>query len=164
MPDHGSWLPPRQLVFAGILALALAVPAGKAHAQLAIDIAADVMELREKEQKAIFTGKVDAVRGGVKLKADKLVVDYAEVKRQSGKKKNEIRFLVATGNVTIISGGQTIRSRRARMDVKANRAVITGNVIVLRGKTKLNGNKLVLNLTTGQSRMEGGRVGAKFGQ
>ncbi|MEM7428097.1 MAG: LptA/OstA family protein [Pseudomonadota bacterium] len=132
----------------------------------AVDISADSMELREKERKAIFTGNVDAIRGKVKLKADRLVVDYVEVKRKNGTKKTEVRFLNARGNVTIVSADQTITSNRARMDVKANQAVITGNVVVYQGKTKLNGDKLFLNLTTGQSRMEAGggsgRVRAKF--
>ncbi len=132
----------------------------------AVDISADSMELREKEKKAVFTGNVDAKRGKVKLRSNKLVVEYVEVARKNGSKKTEVRFLTATGNVTIVSGGQTIKSRRARMDVKANKAVITGNVLVLQGKTRLNGNKLFLDLATGKSRMEsggsGGRVKAQF--
>ncbi len=152
----------RRLALAFVFALA--APAIGAKAQVPIDIAANVMELDEKKKKATFTGRVDAVRGRVKLKADKLVIDYAEMKRKNGRKKSEIRFLNASGNVTIITGNQTIKSRRARMDVRANRAVITGSVRVFRGKTKLNGEKLILNLTTGESRMEGGRVGASFGQ
>ncbi len=155
----------RQAVAAFLSALLLtALPTGAAVGQskTAVDISADSMELREKENKAIFTGNVDAKRGKVKLTSDRLVVDYREVTRKNGSKKTEVRFLNASGNVTIISGKQTIKSNKARMDVKANRAVVTGNVTVLQGKTKLNGNKLFLNLTTGQSRMEGGRVRAKF--
>lgn len=124
----------------------------------AVDISSDTMELMEKQRQAIFTGNVDAVRGKVKLRSDRLVVDYVEVKRRNGTKKTEVRFLNASGNVVIISGGQTITSQRARMDVKANKALITGNVRVLQGKTKLNGERLHLNLTTGESHMEGTRV------
>ena len=128
----------------------------------AVDISAETMELLEKKQQAIFVGNVDAVRGKVKLKSDRLVVDYVEVKRKNGKKKTEVRFLHASGNVVIISGNQTIRSLKARMDIKANKALITGNVVVLQGKTKLNGERLHLNLTTGESHMEGTRVRAQF--
>ncbi len=162
------------LVLSGTIAAALPALAQQAggiggklgdagsKSRAAVDISADSMELKEKQRKAIFIGNVDAKRGKVKLKADKLIVDYVEVKRKNGSKKTEVRFLNASGNVTIISGNQTITSRRARMDVKANKAVITGSVTVLQGKTKLNGEKLFLNLTTGQSRMEGTRVRAKF--
>lgn len=128
----------------------------------AVDIAADSMELLEGQNKAVFTGNVDAVRGKIKLKSNKLVVDYSEVTRKNGSKKTEVRFLNATGSVTIVSGGQTITSNWAKMDVKANKAVIGGNVTVVQGKTRLKGDKLFLNLTTGQSRMQGGRVRAKF--
>ncbi len=128
----------------------------------AVDISADQMELLEEQKKAIFTGNVDAKRGKVKLRSDKLVVDYVEVASKNGTDKTEIRFLNATGNVTIISDDQTIKSQRARMNVKDNTAVISGNVVVIQGKTRLSGNKFLLNLTTGQSHMEGGRVKAKF--
>ncbi|MCP5080145.1 MAG: hypothetical protein GY948_00420 [Alphaproteobacteria bacterium] len=128
----------------------------------AVDISADSMELLEEQKKAVFTGNVDAVRGKIKLKSNKLVVDYAEVKRKNGSKKTEVRFLNATGNVKIVSGNQTITSDRAKMNVKTNKAIISGNVTVVQGKTRLKGNKLHLNLTTGKSRMEGGRVRAKF--
>ena len=132
------------------------------QSKAAVDISADSMELLEEQNKAVFTGNVDAVRGKIKLKSNKLVVNYKEVTRKNGSKKTEVRFLNAIGRVTIISGSQTITSDRAKMDVKANKAVISGNVTVLQGKTRLKGNKLFLNLTTGQSRMEGGRVRAKF--
>ncbi len=133
-----------------------------AKSKAAVDIAADSMELLEAQRKAVFTGNVDAVRGKIKLKSNKLVVDYVEVTRKNGSKKTEVRFLNATGNVKIVSGGQTITSNWAKMDVKTNKAVIGGDVTVLQGKTRLRGNKLHLNLTTGQSRMQGGRVRAKF--
>lgn len=133
-----------------------------AKSKAAVDIAADSMELLEEQNKAVFTGNVDAVRGKIKLKSNKLVVDYKEVTRKNGSKKTEVRFLNATGNVRIVSGNQTITSNWAKMDVKANKAVIGGNVTVVQGKTRLKGDRLLLNLTTGQSRMQGGRVRAKF--
>ncbi len=132
------------------------------RSKAAVDIAADSMELLEEQNTAVFTGNVDAVRGKIKLKSNKLVVKYNEVTRQDGSKKTEVRFLDATGRVTIVSGNQTITSDWAKMDVKANKAVIGGNVTVVQGKTRLRGDKLFLNLTTGQSRMQGGRVRAKF--
>ena len=132
------------------------------RSKAAVDIAADSMELLEEQNTAVFTGNVDAVRGKIKLKSNKLVVKYKEVTRKNGSKKTEVRFLDATGRVTIVSGNQTITSDWAKMDVKANKAVIGGNVTVLQGKTRLRGDKLFLNLTTGQSRMQGGRVRAKF--
>src|SRR5262245_62969339 len=41
-----------------------------------VDIEADNMEVLDKQGKAIFTGNVNAARGGVTLKSNKLVVDY----------------------------------------------------------------------------------------
>lgn len=142
----------------------LASPALGQKRGVPIDIKANSMTIFEKEFRAVFKGKVDAVRGRIKLKTDRLDVNYAEVKRKNGSKKIEMRLLRAAGNVVIVAGGQTIRARRARMDVRANRALITGNVRVYRGKSTTKGEKLHLNLSTGQSKMEGGggRVSSSF--
>ena len=108
----------------GAFAMAASVPsvtpALAQKAGVAVDITANSMTIYEKEFRAVFKGKVDAVRGQVKLKSDRLDVKYAEVRRKDGSKKTEIRFLNARGNVVIISRGQTIKSQRARMDVKAS--------------------------------------------
>lgn len=127
-----------------------------------VTIEADQMEIIEKEQRAIFTGKVDAKRADVRLTADRLVVLYEDVKQPDGTAKNDVSKLDATGNVTIVTSTQRITGQSAKMDVKANKLVVTGSVQVVQGQTTLNGETLNVDLNTDKSQMTGGRVKGSF--
>ena len=127
-----------------------------------VDIEADRMEVLDKQNKAIFTGKVDAKRTDVTLHTDKLVVDYAKAANTDGSNKTDVTFLNATGHVVIITTKQRITGERARMDVKANKLVVSGNVVVTQDKTVIKGNELHVDLDTNQSEMTGGRVKGSF--
>lgn len=127
-----------------------------------VDIEADRMEVLQKENRAIFTGNVDAKRGPVTLKTDKLVVTYSEVPQAGGEKKTDVTFLDAAGNVLIVTARQRITGRTARMDVKANKVTVEGGVTVKQGKTVLNGAQLLVDLDTDTSQLTGGRVKGSF--
>jgi lipopolysaccharide export system protein LptA len=148
-----------------------------------VDIEADTMEILDEQKKAIFTGNVNAKRGNVTLKCDKLVVTYVETpekpaaKQQTGTqtasetqgtdagqvdKKTEVTFLDAEGNVVIISSRQTVTGKTAHMDVKANKLWVKGGAKVVQGKTIMNGEQLFVDLNTNKSEMTGGRVKGSF--
>ena len=181
MPRHECGSRRTSLWMAAAILLAVAVPAARmmppALAQSVntddlskaaktkdkkVDIEADRMEVLDKENKAIFTGKVDARRADVTLHTDKLVVDYAKAANTDGSKKTDVTFLDATGHVVIVTAKQHITGERARMDVKANKLVVTGNVVVTQDKTVMKGNELHVDLDTRQSELTGGRVRGSF--
>ncbi len=127
-----------------------------------VDIEANQMQVFEDDRKAIFTGNVDARRGTVKLKCDKLIVHYIEAKKQDGSKKTEVTHLDATGHVVIITKNQRITGSWAKMDVKANQVNVGGNVVVVQGKTIIKGKKLFVDLDKNISQFTGGRVKGSF--
>jgi lipopolysaccharide export system protein LptA len=132
-----------------------------------VDIEADNMEVLDKQRKAIFTGNVNAARGGVTLKSNKLVVDYQSGgTNKKGQAKggggNEVTNLEATGSVVIITRTQKITGDKALIDVKANRLTVDGNVVVEQGGSVVKGNQLVVDLATNRSQMTGGRVKGLF--
>lgn len=132
-----------------------------------VKIEADQMQVLEKQQKAIFSGRVNARRAQVRLNSDKLIVTYQKAKKSDGKSKTEVTFLDAQGHVRIITTKQRITGNRAKMNVKANNMVITGNVIVYQGKTVVKGSRLFIDFATNTSKMtgdgSGGRVQSVFG-
>ena len=136
--------------------------AAESQGQKDVDIEADQMQVLETEKRAIFTGNVDAKRGSVKLKSDKLVVHYADVKKQDGSSKTEVTHLDANGSVVIITRNQTITGSWAKMDVKANQVQVGGNVTVKQGKTIVKGPRLFVDLNKNISRFSGGRVKGSF--
>ncbi len=127
-----------------------------------VDIESDKMEIIDKENKAVFVGKVKAVRGDTTLNSDKLVVDFIKEKNKAGKEKTVVTFLHATGRVLIITKKQRITGQWARMNVRKDTAVVGGNVVVHQGATIIKGKKLNINLKTNRSEMTGGRVKGSF--
>lgn len=157
----------RRLALIAALLVPLAA-AGPAAAQASkstskeVIITADRMEILDAEKRAIFTGKVDAKRGDVRLTSDKLVAIYSEVKQTDGSSKNEVSRLEAEGNVTIVTEKQTITGQWAKMDVKADKLEVGGKVKVVQGQTILQGELLNVDLTADKSEMTGGRVKGSF--
>ncbi len=127
-----------------------------------VDIEADSLQVLEDQQRAVFTGNVDAKRGNVRLKADKLVVHYKEKPRTDDSKKTEVTDLDANGNVIIITKSQRITGQWAKMNVVTNELTVGGNVVVRQGKTIVKGKKLFVDLDTNKSTMTGGRVKGSF--
>ena len=159
-------------LLAGLLALAPAAAVAQtldttaasveSKSDKAVDIESNEMEILDDKKMAIFTGKVNAKRGDVKLNCDKLDVNYAETEQPDGSKKTDVTFLYATGNVLIVTSKQTVTGEWARMDVKANTINIGGHVKVVQGKTVLTGQKLFVDLDKNKSAMSGGRVRGTF--
>jgi len=127
-----------------------------------VDIESDTMEIFDKDKKAVFKGKVKAVRGKVTLTCETLNVTYTETPDATGQKKTEVTFLDADTNVVIVSGTQTVTGTTAHMDVKANKLWVKGNAKVVQGQTVMNGEQLFVDLNTNKSELTGGRVKGSF--
>ena len=129
-----------------------------------IEINADSLEVQQEKQVAIFSGNVDATQGEMKLKADQLKVFY----RQGGKPGEAPRAQVpagtptgaitrieAIGRVFVSSPTQTAQGDQGVYDVERNTITLTSRVVITQDKNVLRGDRLVMNLTTGQARMDG---------
>jgi len=127
-----------------------------------VDIESDTMEIFDKDKKAVFKGKVKAVRGKVTLTCETLNVSYTETPDAAGQKKTEVTFLDADTNVVIVSGTQTVTGKTAHMDVKANKLWVKGSAKVVQGQTVMNGEQLFVDLNTNKSELTGGRVKGSF--
>ncbi len=141
---------------------AVAQSSGGDEGPKVIDITSDKMELRKENNQAVFIGKVDAQRDGVRLRSDRLVADYIEIVQPDGSKKTEVQFLNASGNVVVTTDKQRITSNKFRMDVKKDKVVMWENVVVEEGNTVIRGPKLFMDLATNESQMQGGRVKGRF--
>jgi len=141
-----------------------------------INIEADELEIKQKENIAIFSGKVKVVQGKLTLKAARLVVKYTNPDKKkdggnTGKKKKgekrEISKLNATGGVIVTSDTQTATSDWATMDVRKNTIIMGDNVVISQDGNVIRGNKVLVDLNSGYSRIissskTGGRVRAIF--
>jgi lipopolysaccharide export system protein LptA len=127
-----------------------------------VDVEADSMEVFDKEKKVVFSGNVRGKRGAINLTSNELVVYYAEAPNGQGGQKTEVTTLDAKGGVKIVTDKQTVTGDWAKMDVKANKVTVGGNVKVVQGSSVISGQQLLVDLNRNVSEMTGGRVKGSF--
>lgn len=139
-----------------------------------IEISADSLEVQQDKQLAIFTGNVDATQGNIRLRADSLRVHYRQNEpaaqrpaqrpgpQQQADASGAISRIDATGKVFVSSPEETAQGDRGIYDVDKRVITLEGNVVLTRGKNVLRGQKATMNLDSGRSVMEGGRVRGLF--
>ncbi|HET7211624.1 MAG TPA: LptA/OstA family protein [Methyloceanibacter sp.] len=161
-----------------------------------IDIESDVLVVHDKEKYATFSGNVKVVQGTTTLRAKELNVHYvgggslaSGGKKEGGEEappakvadaqgggeaakgeQAQISKIEAKGGVVITSDkDQTTTSDWALYDVPAQLVTVGGNVVLTQGQNVLKGDRLVIDLKTGESRFEnsgneaaGGRIRALF--
>lgn len=153
-----------------------------------IDIESDVLTVYDAKKIASFQGNVKVVQGTTTLRAAELDVYYvggtekftgqeaapaADKASKPDKKKDpqgQINKIEAKGSVVITtSDEQTTTSDWATYDVPAQLVTVGGNVVLSQGQNVLKGDRLIIDLKTGESRFEntgtsadGGRIRALF--
>lgn len=158
----------RSVVLAAAVAVApawLLVAAGPVAAQVSalknhdtaqpLDITADRLEVREKEDIAVFTGSVEAVQGDLRISADSVTVHYR--KPEGGGDPTILRLDMA-GHAKLVSPSEEVASEWAIYDVEARLLTLGGSVVLARGETLLRGERLELDLKSGVTKFEGAPV------
>lgn len=130
-----------------------------------MEIEADTLDVHDANKKAIFNGNVWAHQGGMVIRSEELVAIYtgqsglslANSGDDPGSKTGaaQIVRVEAKRQVLITSkDGQSASADWANFEVKANTALLGGNVVVMRGKDMAEGPRLKIDLTTGMYRFE----------
>jgi lipopolysaccharide export system protein LptA len=137
-----------------------------------VHIEAATLEVRDKQKEATFSGDVRVKQGDTGLRCKSLVVFYEQSGEPTGASKTlqaaspgpsgeqRIKRLEARGGVVVTQKDQTATGELGIFDMKANTVTLTGNpVIMTQGQNVLRGGKLVVDLTSGVSRVEAGKSG-----
>lgn len=140
-----------------------------------VHIEAASLEVRDKDQVATFTGDVRVQQGDTSMKCATLVVFYDREGGNSPKPKTtaktikaadpgpageqKIKRLEAHGSVVVTQKDQTATGQLGIFDMPSNTVTLTGNVVMTQGQNVLRGDKLVVNLTSGVSRVESAKNG-----
>ena len=158
-----------------------------------IQIEAASLEMRDKKKEATFAGNVKVVQGDTTMTSKILVVFYdsastapatppppANAKAAKAAPtqapmqaaapgpggSSSIRRLEARGSVVVTQKDQVVTGETAIFDTKANLITMTGGVVLTQCKNVLKGDRLLVDMTTGVSRVEsdGGKVQGLFDQ
>ena len=154
-----------------------------------IQIEAATLEMRDKKKEATFSGNVKVVQGDTTMTSKILVVFYdsnspaaaaPDANAKAAAKQpaappmqsatpgpggsSSIRRLEAKGNVVVTQKDQVVTGETAVFDTKTNLVTMLGGVILTQGKNVLRGDRLMVDMTTGVSRVESdsGRVQGLF--
>lgn len=142
----------RKLTLAIMIAASFA-GASTAHAQIdrseaPIEIKSDTGEYFQKEGRGVYIGNVQANQGNSRLTTDKLTVIC---QRSSDGECEEIRVLIAEGNVIYTAPDVMLRGDRGEYDYPTDTITLTGDVISKRGdEGVISGNKMVYSVAEGR--------------
>lgn len=123
-----------------------------------IQIEAKELKVQDKSQSAVFSGDVVVTQGEATLKTQRLIVHYDG--SAAGGVNQRISRLEASGRVYIASKDQTATGENATFDMNRQLMVMTGKEVVLsQGPNVVVGNRLTVNLKTGQADLEAPKSG-----
>lgn len=154
----------RTMILAGLAgAAAIAAPAlGQAlrnhNASGPVDVEADRIEVQDRSDRAVFSGNVRVRQGGMTLDAARLTVAYAS-NRGSGNDGIDIQRLDASGGVVVRTSTETARGSVAIYDLNRRLITMVGGVTLEQGANRVNGGRLVIDLNSGRSVIDGSAVG-----
>ena len=137
-----------------------------------VHIEAATLEVRDKQKEATFSGDVRVKQGDTGMRCKSLVVFYEQGSEGTAKAKTmqaaapgpggeqRIKRLEARGGVVVTQKDQTVTGELGIFDMKTNTVTMTGTPVVMtQGPNVLKGDKLVVDLTSGVSRVESGKNG-----
>ncbi len=126
-------------------------------------ISADSLSIYDRKKYAIFKGKVEVLRGQHKIRSGKMRIDYHGNASVSGPKTKgkanagaQLKQIVASERVFITTpDNQALSGDRAVFNVKANTVTVAGNVAISQEENLLKGDRIVIDLNTGQYKLTG---------
>jgi len=135
-----------------------------------VQIEAARLEVRDKQKMATFSGNVKVVQGDTTMRCKTLVVFYEQKPPEGGAAPkttmpaaqpgpggaSQISRLEAEGNVIVTQKDQTATGDKGLFDMKTNTVTLLNNVTVSQGPNVVRGEKLVVDLTTGVSKVDAG--------
>ena len=130
-----------------------------------VRIEAGSLTVRDKDKVATFSGNVKVVQGDTTMRCKSLVVFY-EGQGAAGDMKaatpgpggqQQISRLEAKGGVVVTQKDQTATGETGLFDMRSNTVTLSGNVVVSQGRNVMRGSRLVVDLTTGVSKVDGGK-------
>tara|TARA_R110002110_G_scaffold77815_2_gene204393 strand:+ start:9940 stop:10503 length:564 start_codon:yes stop_codon:yes gene_type:complete len=143
------------------LAGSLLLLAGPAPAQVfgshdsnaPVNFDAGRIEVQDRADRVVLSGSVRVEQAGLVLNSARMTVAY----RNSG--GVEIDRIDASGGVTIRKAGDTASGNVAIYDLNRRLITLIGNVTLTQGTNRLSGGRLIIDLASGRSTIDGRSAG-----
>ncbi|WP_373491086.1 LptA/OstA family protein [Parasphingorhabdus sp.] len=140
------------VVVAGFLLLAGPAPAqvfGSHDSNAPVNFNAGRIEVQDRADRVVLSGAVRVDQAGMVLNAARMTVAY----RNSG--GIEIDRIDASGGVTIRKAGDTASGNVAIYDLNRRLITLIGDVTLTQGANRLSGGRVIIDLASGRSTIDG---------
>lgn len=115
-----------------------------------VDFSAGSLELQDRVDRVVLSGGVTATQAGLTLQANRVTAAY------SSNGGIDVNRLDATGGVTVTKDDLRATSSSAIYDLDSSLITLLGNVRLVQGNNRLNGGRVVIDLNSGRSTINGG--------
>jgi lipopolysaccharide export system protein LptA len=115
-----------------------------------VNFSAGAIEVQDRADRVILTGGVTATQSGLTMSASRVTAAYT-----SGG-GIDVHRLDAVGGVTIVKDDLRATSNAAIYDLDSDLITLLGNVQLVQGSNRLNGGRIVIDLNSGRSTINGG--------
>jgi lipopolysaccharide export system protein LptA len=122
-----------------------------------VNFSAGAIELQDRADRVILTGGVTATQAGLTMNASRVTAAY------SSGGGIDVHRLDAAGGVTITKDDLRATSEAAIYDLDSDLITLLGNVQLTQGANRLNGGRIVIDLNSGRSTINGGGSSAAPG-
>jgi lipopolysaccharide export system protein LptA len=121
-----------------------------------VEVTAESLSVDQATGTAIFSGDVLIGQGDLRVSAQQVQVVYDA-------DTGDIVRLLASGNVTFVTGTEAAEAEAADYNLQAGTLTMTGDVLLTQGASAISADRMTVNLTEGTAQMDG-RVRTVFQQ
>ncbi len=124
---------------------------GTAHdSNQPIEVTSDSLSVDQTTGNAVFSGNVIVIQGDLRLAAGEVAIVYgAQTEDQ------QVQEVIASGGVLLTRGQDAAEGQQAEYSVTDSQVFLTGNVLVTQGQTTIAGDRLAIDLATGNGTVDG---------
>lgn len=140
----------------GLLLLAGPAPAqvfGSHNSNAPVNFDAGRIEVQDRADRVVLSGTVRVEQAGLVLNAARMTVAYRNVGGI------EIDRIDASGGVTVRKAGDTASGNVAIYDLNRRLITLLGNVTLTQGTNRLSGGRIIIDLASGRSTIDGRSTG-----
>lgn len=114
-----------------------------------VNFSADRIEVQDRADRVVVSGNVHVTQGELTLDSARMTVAYTNAGGI------QIERIDATGGVRVTRGSETARGDVAIYDLDRRIITMLGNVVLQQRENRLTGGRLVMDLASGRSTVDG---------
>lgn len=121
-----------------------------------VNFTADRIEVQDRADRVVVSGNVMVTQAGMTLHAARMTVAYRNQPGGNGSDGGvQVDRMDASGGVVVTKGNETAKGNVAIYDLNSRLITMLGNVTLTQGSNRLAGGRLVIDLTSGRSTVDG---------